>query len=238
MSIRTAAAVSILSLPLALGCGGEEVVGPPANNAGSVSLASDRDNTLYEDAGGQQSNGAGEFLFTGITNQPGLRRALIHFEVAGASIPAGSTIDSVTLTLNMSRTNTGATTVGLHSLTADWGEGTSVALGAQGVGIVPTTGDATWLDRFFDTAQWTTPGGDFASTASASTVVENLGLYTWGSTAAMMADVVGWLADPATNFGWAVIGDETNPGTAKRFDARETSTAQDRPTLTIYFTRP
>ena len=87
-----------------------------------VRLESDRDNTLYEDAGGQQSNGAGEFMFAGITNQPGLRRALIHFDVAGAAIPAGSTIDSVTLTLNLSRTNTGATPVALHRVTADWGQ--------------------------------------------------------------------------------------------------------------------
>ena len=211
---------------------------PPGPDTGSVRLESDRDNTLYEDAGGQQSNGAGEFIFAGITNQPGLRRALMHFDVAGATIPAGSTIDSVTLTLNLSRTNTGATPVALHRVTADWGEGTSVAAGVQGVGIAPTTGDATWLHRFFDTALWTNIGGDFISAASASTVVQNLGQYTWGSTATMTSDVRGWLADPATNFGWVVVGDETNPGTAKRFDAREIANAQNRPTLTVYFTRP
>ena len=51
---------------------------------------------------------------------------------------------------------------------ADWGEGTSVAPGEEGDGAPATTNDATWRHRFFDTIFWTTEGGDFSGTVSAS----------------------------------------------------------------------
>ena len=39
----------------------------------------------------------------------------------------------------------------------------------------------------------------------------------------MIADVQAWLDNPANNFGWLVLGDETAIGTAKRFDTRESA---------------
>ena len=96
-------------------------------------------------------------------------------------------------------------------------------------------GDATWLQRVFRSLAWTTPGGDFAATASANRDVAGLGAYAWQSSE-MAADVQGWLDSPATNFGWILIGDESSNATAKRYDARE-STAT-RPTLTVYYTVP
>ena len=58
--------------------------------AGEIGLIASRDNTLYENGGGALSNGSGNYLFAGNTNGQGLRRALVHFDVAGG-IPAGST---------------------------------------------------------------------------------------------------------------------------------------------------
>ena len=42
-----------------------------------------------------------------------------------------------------------------------------------------------------------------------------------------------WLDNPASNFGWLVLGDETAVATAKRFDTRESASP---PMLTIEFT--
>jgi hypothetical protein len=136
------------------------------------------------------------------------------------------------LSLNMSRTPTGtARTVELHKLLADWGEGTSVAPGEEGEGAPATTNDATWRHRFFDTIFWTAEGGDFSATVSASQSVGAVGMYTWSSSQ-MVADVQSWLNDPATNFGWLVLGDESEIATAKRFDTRESASP---PVLTIQF---
>ena len=48
----------------------------------------------------------------------------------------------------------------------------------------------------------------------------------------MVADVQSWLDNPASNFGWLVLGDETAIATAKRFDTRESASP---PILTIEF---
>ena len=115
---------------------------------------------------------------------------------------------------------------------ADWGEGTSVAPGEEGTGAPATTNDATWRHRFFDTIFWTTQGGDFSGTVSASQSVGAVGDYVWSS-APMVADVQSWLDNPANNFGWLVLGDESAIETAKRFDTRESTIP---PVLTINYT--
>ena len=204
----------------------------------TATLTPSRDNTLYQNAAGTTSNGAGSFVFTGRTAEVegnAIRRALIFFDIAG-NLPGGSTIDSVQLTLNMSRTRltTGRVTT-LHRVQADWGEGTSNASGEEGMGTAAAPGDATWLHTFFSTDLWTTAGGDFVATPSASTSVGGLGSYSWGSTAQMVADAQSWLDDPAGNFGWILMGDENESSTAKRFDSRENFSKVDRPMLTIDF---
>ena len=133
----------------------------------------------------------------------------------------------------MSRTNPDtARTVELHKLLADWGEGTSIAPDPEGEGAPATTNDATWRHRFFDTIFWTTEGGDFSATVSASQSVGPVGQYMWSS-AQMVADVQSWLDNPASNFGWLVLGDESTTQTAKRFDTRESASP---PVLTIQYT--
>ena len=207
-----------------------------------INLGASKDNTLYENATGSISNGAGQHIFAGRVNFAGggaLRRAVIAFDIAG-SLPAGSTIENVQLTLNMSRTRfgSGARNTDLYPVLSDWGEGTSNAPFNEGTGTTATTGDATWLHTFFNSVFWTSPGGDFPALSSATVAVDGLGSYTWGSTAAMVADVQQWLDSPASNFGWILIGDESVLGTAKRFDSHEHPTASVRPVLGITFTVP
>ena len=154
----------------------------------------------------------------------------------GSAIPEGATINSVTLTLNMSRTQADVQDIGLHRLLADWGEGPSDAGGNEGSGTVAATGDATWVHTLFETEEWATPGGHFSSQAAATQRVGDVGKYTWGSTDEMVSDVQSWLDDPSTNFGWLLMGNEAANQTAKRFDSRENGGEGNRPVLTIQFT--
>ncbi len=208
-------------------------IGASLASALTISIIPSKDNTLYEfdPNEGDVSNAFGFHFFAGETNQGEIRRGVLAFNVAG-SIPPGSTITAVSLSLNMSRTLLEtARTVELHKLLADWGEGTSHAPGEEGDGAPATTNDATWRHRFFDTIFWAMQGGDFSATVSASQVVGPVGQYTWSS-AQMVADVQSWLDNPSSNFGWLVLGDESTNATSKRFDTRESASP---PVLTIEF---
>ena len=202
-----------------------------------VPLLADRDNTLYEDTLGELSNGAGQYIFTGATLVMGVRRALLRFDVAGA-LPAGATVESAALWLQMTMTRAGPEDVSLHPVLSDWGEGTSMGFGEEGGGAPATPGDATWLHTFYDTDFWTNPGGDFEAAASATTTVDDFGPYSWGSTPDMVADVQSWLDDPAANHGWIVVGNEAVTLTAKRFGSRENLDPASVPVLCVGFSEP
>jgi hypothetical protein len=224
ISLRT---LTALLLGTVLGCAAVS-----SSNAATISIMPSKDNTLYQyvPVEGDLSNGAGYHFFAGENGMGERRRGVLAFDVAG-TIPAGSTITAVTLTMNMSMTPAGALTVELHKLLADWGEGTSHAPMGEGDGAPATPNDATWRHRFFDSIFWTTQGGDFSATVSASQSVGGVGQYMWSSTQ-MIADVQSWVDNPASNFGWLVLGDETAIATAKRFDTRESASP---PMLTIEY---
>jgi hypothetical protein len=195
------------------------------------------DNTLYEDASGELSNGAGTAMFAGRNSSlsESIRRAVVRFDVA-AAIPAGAVIDSVSLQLTNSAANIDDAEVTLHRLTTDWGVGNSIAGGNQGSGAPAAPGDATWLHTFYDTNFWSAPGGDFDEAVTASAIVGGPGDAIWNSTPSFVADVQSFLDDPLIDFGWIVIGNETEAGTAKRFATREDADAVIRPLLTIEYT--
>ena len=202
------------------------------------------DNTLYEESD-TLSNALGEHFYSSMNNQGAsapidARRGLLAFAIAD-SIPAGATIDSVALVLNLSKKAPfvpGNSPVSLHVLVASWGEGTSIAdIGpGEGGGGSATPGDATWLDRFRGTSLWTNPGGDFSAGASATVQTNALGKYTWTS-ATMVSDVQNWLDNPASNFGWIVIGDESvSAGNARQWDSRQNPNVANRPRLIVFYT--
>ena len=214
---------------------------PPTPTAISPGLAQatltpSKDNTLYENSGGNTSNGAGEWIFAGKTKNGGLiRRAVMAFDIVSA-VPAGATIESATLKLHMSKSRAGPETVKLHRLLGDWGEGASDASANEGGGTRSASGDATWKHRFFSSDDWQTLGGDFSAEASASASVAGVGDYVWSSTSQMVDDVQSWLDDPSTNAGWILIGNESSNETTKRFYSRENSDTSKRPLLAITFT--
>jgi hypothetical protein len=189
--------------------------------ADTIHIIASRDNTLIEDPNSALSNGSGPFFFAGRTNQQAnaIRRGLVHFDVASA-LPAGAKIRSVRLILFLAKANNVAGDIGVHRVLADWGEGASYATGGKGAAAEP--GDATWLHTFYPDFFWSTAGGDFSAKPSAvQTIGGAVRSYTWGSTKQLVNDVESWVANPAENFGWVLIGDENTPQSVQAFSSRE-----------------
>jgi hypothetical protein len=203
--------------------------------ADSVAIAPLKDNTLYESPTGALSNGRGQHFFSGANGGGQRRRGVIAFDIA-ANIPAGSRIDSASLTLHMSRTMAGPVMISLHRCGAHWGEGDSIASGNEGQGAPAAPNDATWLHTFYDTTFWSHPGGDVGSAPSAGVLVDGVNFYTWPATTQVISDVQSWLDSPQTNSGWILIADgESQPFTTKAFDTRENVVPGFRPVLHVQF---
>ncbi len=223
---------------------------PTTASADVMTFAPSKDNTLFEPttAAPNNSNGAGPYLYAGRTGLGGgekLRRALLAFDFS--TLPAGATVTAVQLNLNVSRTaRNGPATFTLRRLTSNWGEGASTTgdFSAGGTGAPAALGDATWTTPFFGAAtpvSWSTPGGDLAAAASASALVGGTGPVTFASTPQLVADVQSFLATPAANFGWAILGDEspTSGPSARRFDSRNaTDEFAVGPSLTVTYQVP
>jgi len=203
------------------------------SGAASLVVAPSKDNTIYSE-NVTYSNGKGVNFFAGDSGASAPRRALVAFDLS--AIPTGATIDSVSLQLTATNVSSSTPqTVSLYRLTSDWGEGTSNA-GSPGGGGTPAIGsDATWQDAFNGGLGWTTEGGDFVASSSASTSVAGGGgtAYTWSS-AGLVADVQAWVDGTSSNYGWIVIGNESGASTAKGFASKDATSNQ--PQLTINYT--
>lgn len=194
----------------------------------TVNLSPEKDNSIYSE--NNNSNALGN-LFSGRTNNGNNRRALIKFDLS--SIPSGSSINSVSLTVNVNRVPTGGAgtqTYTIHQLSRDWGEGTS---NGGGTGSTATANDATWNNAMQGTSTWTNPGGDFSASPMASLAITGNGSYTFTSNANFVAAVQNWLDTPNSNNGLILIGDESVARSARRFDSREGTNV---PQLSISYT--
>jgi glucose/arabinose dehydrogenase len=199
-----------------------------------VELTTAQDNTLYEDISGAISNGTGSHFFSGKTRNGGTRRGILSFDLAD-KIPSGAVITSANLVLHMSRSISGDQPVSLHRVENGWGEGASNADTNEGDGAPVSSNDVTWLYRFFDTQTWINPGGDYASSPSATTQVGGSGFYTWGLNPTIVTDIQQWVDVPSDNNGWILIGNETQNQTTKRFDSKENPTEANRPLMVIEY---
>ncbi len=203
----------------------------------TLDFAPARDNTLYERAAGDLSNGSGENLFFGLTGGNAgmvLRRAVIAFDLSG--INPGSVINDVQLniTVNMVPPNAGSFDGTVHRLVSDWGEGSSIAPGAGGSGTSAAPNDATWLHTFFDAQFWNTAGGDFSPASATTNLNNSTGTFTFSSPQ-LIADVQDMVNNPGGNFGWIILGDEGDAENARRIASRENQLVDSRPVLTIDF---
>jgi MYXO-CTERM domain-containing protein len=204
--------------------------------ADELVLAPVADASIYGGPGlDNTADGAGPHLWSSNTAGGFTRRTLLRFDLGG--VPAGAVVRGVQLTLVQSRT-LAAHQVRLHRVLASWSEGPANA-GSSGSGAQAQAGDVTWLRRVHPSLSWTAPGGDYAAAASAARLVGTDPVpYTWGSTPGLVADVQGWLADPASNHGWILIGDEVGDRQGKRFESRENVTAANRPRLVVVYDPP
>ena len=200
--------------------------------AATISLAPIADTTLQE-AFASNNFGDGTSFQAGGRRQGGRTRGLLLFDILG-NIPAGSTITSVSLSLTVVKVPSGgvASTFDLHRALAGWGEGNGSDHGGSAAGA----NQATWINRLGSSGSpWTTAGGDFSPTVSASRVVAGLGAYSFSSTANLVSDVQGWLDGPAADFGWLVQSQSEVTATSIRRFANRTDVT-NAPTLTIQYT--
>jgi|GEM_PF-837045 len=207
---------------------------------GSITLAdpvpftATKDNTLYQSNTGSLSNGQGIFVFAGRTNETTnyLRRGVVAFDLS--AIPSNATVTAASLNLFLVKMGPVAPgNITVNKALQNWGEGNSNAGSPGGHGAAAQTNDATWLHNFFNTSFWTTPGGDFSAVPSATAFVEVEGVYHVWSGAGLIADVQAWVSNPANNFGWFIIGNEIDPGSAAKFATSENAT--NRPRLDVTF---
>lgn len=192
-----------------------------------VTLLPSQDAPIYGVGFTGNASGAGEALFAGNTGGGSPRRSLIRFDLG--AIPDDAIITSAALTLFADQApNATVRTIALFELTESWTTGASNAAASPGQGVAAQAGDATWLYRSFPGggnpgALWSTAGGTYDPAVVASAAVGALSsagnpasVYTWTG-AAMVASVQGWLDDPASNFGWILVGNESGTQTVKRF---------------------
>ncbi|MFC1796055.1 PQQ-dependent sugar dehydrogenase [Pseudomonadota bacterium] len=214
-----------------------------AISADVIQLSPLKDNTVYEESGGQ-SLGAGNHTFMGMTSgdksiDPSLRRTLVAFDLS--SIPSNAEINSVQVSFTIDQVPQSATSdfASLHRLLRDWGEGASYTDRPGGLGEPAEPGDATWTHTFYDTDVWDSPGGDYEALASASAPFGSSfpETMTFVSTEGLKADVTAWVKNPAINFGWLLKGDENTEKNARRLGSRENINIPV-PLLTIDYTIP
>ncbi len=139
-----------------------------------------------------------------------------------SSIPAGSTLQSAKLSLNV--TGASANTYEIYELKRSW-----------------TESQATWK-KATSAVNWQTAGADGAmdrSTTVLGTVTASAtGILNVTLNAAGLAVVQGWVNSPATNFGF-VLQDYDNANKDDLvFSSRESTVAANRPQLQVVYNPP
>jgi hypothetical protein len=209
----------------------------------TVVLGAGKVSTIFENEPGN-SIGKGPAVFIGGDASGSPRRGLIDFNLA-ANIPAGATITDVQLTLFLAGVAGSDTTphlIDLHRITADWAHGPT-ALGVtqiegtdQGFPAIPPS--PTWYERRYQQGQpWATPGGDFAATVSATSLIGQItgSAYTWSS-AQMVADAQAMLDAPSTNQGWELLNrDEWSANSYRIFYTQAWDDTALRPQLQVSY---
>jgi hypothetical protein len=176
------------------------------------------------------ADGSGANLWTSVIAAGVVRRALLRFDLS--ALPAGAQLLEARLEAFMIRLRE-PQSIALHRITAAWGEGASNG-GDAGIGAPATAGDCTWSHRVWPTQHWSTRGGDYVPSASASVSVAGWPApVVWASTPALVGDVQGWINSPASNHGWMMIGRETGAQNASRLGSRNSTELSARPRLRV-----
>jgi hypothetical protein len=187
--------------------------------------------TATEDAGIWNNNAGDELKNYGSCNILYLNgpattakdRALIRYDLS--SIPATATITSATVRLVKIGGSTTARNVSIHRVTNNWTEGTAGCGGTAGV--------ANWQQRMTATP-WTTAGGDFDATATATLSVGANAAYSFTATSL----VQGWVNSSFSNHGILAKFTTENLNSEIDFASTENGTVANRPQLLVSYTLP
>lgn len=176
-----------------------------------------QDTTIYDSG---NVNGSGQGMFVGASGGGVMQRGLVEFDLS--SIAVGSIVTSVTLTMHVNSIGSGGTTetITLNTISQDWNAGIAGAGGATkggGSGVAPNAGDATWTSSGF--SAWTA-GGAFNSTISDSLSIGSTGFHAFTGVN-LISDVQAWVDNSSLNYGWLLRGNESTPGSSKRFSTSE-----------------
>jgi len=143
------------------------------------------------------------------------RAVLLKWE--DLNIPAGSTVQSATITLNV--TNSSGGTYELYELKRSWSET-----------------EATW-NKDASGDEWQTPGAkgtsDRGTTVLGTVAASSIGKRTVDLNADGVALIQSWVDSPSKNQGFMLYDGSETDGLA--FDSSEASTASNRPKLTITY---
>jgi hypothetical protein len=150
-----------------------------------------------------------------------INHVLLRFPIE--HLPANATVTEVTLLLTSVTTNQAGMNHNLFRVLKDWNET-----------------DTTWNTRIAPAIAWGAPGAqadvDYTTPASASALLDTAPSVNPFTTAAMLADVELWRANPGTNFGWILIAANEQAGSGKQIAGREDATRA--PVLNVVYSLP
>jgi hypothetical protein len=203
----------------------------------AVTIYDSKETTIFNNAAGNALNGdygAGgyQYLQVGFSSSSSIyAHALVQFDVS--TIPSNAVIDSVVLQFTKANSGSSVPTISVYKLTEGWSEGSTadgIAYSASSgfnLGTAITGGgvDATWNNTDYNGTTgtaWTTAGGTFNASASATSADTNASLTTFTSTG-LAADVQAWVSGSSSNYGWILKIAEPTTGTGKieRYVSRE-----------------
>ena len=198
-------------------------VTPVATTCVIIRPASSDGVDTYINAGSASSNyGNNSALLTDSENtSSGRIRSLLKFNVS--NVPAGSTIVSATLNLNL-YSNTGRQTdmVEAHRITRAWTEGNGIFLSG-----------ATW-NRYNGLNNWTTPGGDYDAAVAGSFVASGTGWKTMTVTNLVQS----WVSGTVANNGVILLSPPASGNNQKSYRSSDYGTASLRPYVSLCYRPP
>src|SRR3989338_2496935 len=145
------------------------------------------------------------------------RRGLVQFDLS--VIPTGAMISSASLDLREATTYGSTRTIALHRVTRSWVES-----------------EATW-NRAVTGTNWTTVGGDFSSTATATASLSWDGILGWNSWN-VATDVQAFVNGTQQNYGWLIKDNSEDSSQAYWFfhSKDEADHNEYRPRLIVTYT--
>jgi hypothetical protein len=210
-----------------------------STNSIVATLYAVKDAGIFNNANGTavQANygsGGSNQMHVGLFNSGVYGRSLVQFNLS--SIPSNATITNVVLSFSDGGNGQTIPQIFVHKLTNNWTEGNantacqfSGACNVSGIALTSQT-DVTWNETSYSggalTNLWSTAGGTFIATASAtSTGAGNTSKSI--TSAGLVQDVQSWVSSANTNYGWLLKMDETitSTSTMQRYRTKEGAVA-------------